>query len=115
MLHDCRVLILFPAAIAGCVSVDTGQTRVDVGVPRALYAVDVRADVPASEGPAYARALRKAGDYQAKVAENLAEGDRDDLVRRSAEWVQRIRELSGYAETSHDPARFRQYLSLIHI
>ncbi len=109
MRYGSKLDIVLPALVAGCVSVDTGRTRVDVGVPRALYAVDVRADAPATEGPPYARALRRAGDYQARVAEKLAEGDWEDLVKRSGEWVQRVRELSSYAESSHDSLLFRRY------
>ena len=87
----------------GCVLVETPSVRVGVvGSP------EPRADAPASPTAPYARALQSVVRQQDEVAEQLRDRDWEDLMDEADDWVERVRELSGYAETSHNPARFRR-------
>ncbi len=89
----------------GCVSVNTPDTQVKVGItefkmPGSSHESD------ASAAP-YAEPLRKVSRQQARVARQITQGDWEDLGERSAEWMSQVRELAGYADTSHDPHLFR--------
>lgn len=88
----------------GCVSVTTPSTSVKVGITDLSIPGGHERDPNAAP---YARALRKVSEQQTKVGRQLGEHDWEDLVKRSSEWMDRVRELAGYAGTSSNPALFR--------
>lgn len=101
-------LFLIVAAVVGggpaCVSVDTPDTNVKVG----LTSVNLPGSEPNDEAAApYARSLRRVTRQQAEVAEQFAKRDWTELTEESSDLVSYARELSGYAATTHDPAMFR--------
>jgi hypothetical protein len=90
---------------AGCVSVDTPDTKVHVGVTQVnLPGGSENSDPNASP---YAGPLKRVTAQQAKVAKELAKGDWEELTDEAGDWITYTRELTGYAATSHDPALFR--------
>jgi len=96
-----RVLVACPViALAGCVVVNPSNVSVS-GFNSA------RGDSP-PEAP-YASSLQKVIRQQQKVAAAVAERDWNEVTDKTTDWMQYARTLLGYANTSHDPARFRAY------
>ena len=101
------MLIAALASSTACVRVQT-------------HGVDVRVnqlDLPSwSSEPAepavpytpYAAALRRVSRQEAEVREALRERDWEDLEEETDEWLGDMRRLAGYADTTHDPARFQR-------
>jgi len=89
----------------GCVSVDTPNTKVNVGIT----SVNLPDSSSSKEDTApFARQLRKVSEHQSKVAKYLTRREWDDLVKKTSDWTDEIRDLRGYAHTSHDPRLFRE-------
>jgi len=86
----------------GCVSVDTPNTKVDVG----LTSVQLPGQGSSNRTP-YAKPLERVSRQQAKLGRELAKQDWADVLEESSELMADVRTLSGYAGTSHDPATFR--------
>jgi hypothetical protein len=87
----------------GCVLVETPSVRVGVvGSPESRHDESAPPEAP------YAKALKAVVRQQDEVAEQLRDRDWGDLEDEAEEWVERVRELSGYAAMSHDPPRFRR-------
>lgn len=89
---------------AGCVSVDTPDTKVHVGV--------TQLNLPGGESSGtdaapYAALLKKVTAQQAKVAKELAKRDWEELTDEAGDWIVYSRELAGYAPTTHDPSLLR--------
>jgi len=106
-----RFRIFIPAAIvglwlgmSGCVVVHpTNVSLTGIGSPASRHP-----DEPVTETP-YADALRKVERQQHRVAHELEKGDWKELADEAGDWLEYTRELLGYANSSHDPARFRKY------
>lgn len=88
----------------GCVSVETPDTNVKVGIT-SLSLPGGGHDEP-RETP-YAKPLRKVTSQQREVTEQLAKRDWSELAKESSDWIRYARELSGYAGTTSDPNAFR--------
>jgi hypothetical protein len=91
------------SGLAGCISVQTPDTHVQVGPPF----------FEAGSGEyenqtAYAAPLNRVYHQQARVSRELAEGDWNDTIKAAVHWVDYTRELSSYAGAAHDPALFQQ-------
>jgi len=98
-----RVLMFSPAMVlAGCVVVNPSNVSVS-GFNSA------RGDSP-PEAP-YASSLQKVIREQQKVASAVAESDWEKVTDKANDWMRYTRTLLGYANTSHDPVRFRGYCS----
>lgn len=106
-IHKIVILNVAWAALTsglGCVSVDTPNTKVNVGLP----SWDLpKASSSKSDEAAYARPLRKVGEQQSKVAKHMARHEWEDVVDKSSDWADRIRELSSHAQSTHDPQLLR--------
>ena len=97
-------IVITAIPLAGCVVVN--PSNVSVGgfgspSPRKIHEPEMET--------AYADALRKVARQQNRVASELQHRDWEELADESGDWVKYVRELSGYAGRSHDPALFRQY------
>jgi hypothetical protein len=93
------------ASSTGCVSVKTPDTNVKVGITELKMPGSHESDTAATP---YARPLRKVSEQQAKVARQLGKRDWEDVGEESAKWLSQVRELAGYAGTSHNPTLFRE-------
>jgi hypothetical protein len=91
-------------SLAGCVSVDTPDTNVKVGITSVRLPDSHRED---SNATPYAKPLQRVSNQQAKVGRQLAKQDWEDVIEESSDLMADVRTLSGYAATSHDPATFR--------
>lgn len=91
------------SGLAGCVSVQTPDTHVQVGAP-----FFETGGGGYENQTAYAAPLNRVYHQQERVSRELAEGDWNDAIRASARWVEYTRELSSYAGAAHDPALFQQ-------
>lgn len=105
----CRISLLIATSscalwLTACVSVDTPDTKVKVGTTSLRLPGDRSSS---SETPAYAKPLKRVTAQQAKVARELAKQDWKDLVSESSDWITRVRDLTGYAGSSQDPALFQ--------
>lgn len=89
----------------GCVSVDTPDTKVKVGITSVNMP---ESSSSKSDSAAYARPLRKVSEQQVKVAKYLTRREWEDVVEKSSDWTKQIRELRGYAHSSHDMQLFRE-------
>jgi hypothetical protein len=94
-------LVAFSAIVlAGCVVVNPSNVSVS-GFNSA------RSDSPPATP--YASSLQKVIRQQQKVGAALAERDWNEVTDKTNDWMKYTRTLLGYANTSHDPARFRAY------
>jgi len=100
ILVICGVLVI----LSGCVSVDTPDVRVGVLAPLPRRSGD--SPQPTTR---YADALKRVIRQQDKVTKELDKGDWEELQDEAGDWVEYVRTLSGYADTSHDPEQFRSY------
>jgi hypothetical protein len=91
-------------SIGGCVSVDTPDTKVKVGLTSVRLPDSARED---SNATPYAKPLQRVSRQQAKVGRQLAKQDWEDVIEESSDLMADVRTLSGYAATSHDPGTFR--------
>ena len=99
--------LLLIGTLSGCVSVKTPDVDVLVN----------QFDFPSqSSGPEenvnytpYAAALNRVTRQEGKVVKALNERDWEEVVDEAGDWLRDARELSGHANTSHDPTRFRGY------
>jgi hypothetical protein len=93
------------AGLSGCVMVNPSNVHV--------FASPGPAVVPAPSQTVphtpYGDALERAIKQEERVVKELQKQDWKDLAKESAEWTRRLRILSGYADTSADPAKFRRY------
>ena len=89
------------AALAGCVTVNPSNVSVS--------GIHVGRREPGPPETAYASALRAVMKQQSAVRAEIYAEDWDDAADEMSDWVQKARTLQGYAETSHDPVRFRAY------
>jgi len=91
----------------GCVTVNPSNVHVSGSIgsssPRAMAT-----PVVSLHEPAYAPTLRKVIHQQEKVAKELQRRDWPELLDESNDWVEYSRALIGYADTSHNPVKFRQ-------
>jgi len=94
-------------ACAGCVTVNPSNVHVS-GILGSSNPPATASPSATPREPAYAHALRKVIRQQDKVAKELERRDWPELVDESGDWVAYSRSLIGYADTSHDPAKFRQ-------
>jgi hypothetical protein len=86
--------------LAGCVVVNPSNVSVS-GFNSA------RGDSPPAAP--YASSLQKVIREQQKVAAAVSESDWEKVADKTNDWMQYTRTLLGYANTSHDPVRFRAY------
>lgn len=101
------ILAVTAALFAGssaCVSVETPDTNVKVGITS--VELPGRGHDGANDAP-YAKPLRKVTGQQREVTEQLAKRDWSELAKESSDWIRYTRELSGYATTTDDPNLFR--------
>jgi hypothetical protein len=96
-------IVLVATLCPGCVSVDTPDAKVQVGIT----SVNVPHSPPDPDAAPYAHSLKKVSERQGKVARQISKRDWEDVVKRSSEWIDDIRELSAYAPSTHDPRRFQ--------
>jgi hypothetical protein len=104
MMRRAAFLVFVVAFCAtGCVSVDTPDTNVKVGI--------TSLNLPGSEKDpntaAYAKPMKKVTAQQAEVSEQFAKRDWEELAKESSDWVAYTRDLAGYANSSHNPPLFR--------
>lgn len=99
----CAVLLV----CIGCVTVNPSNVHVS-GILGSSSSPATAGPASSSREPAYAPALRKVIQQQDKVAKELQRRDWSELADESGDWVEYTRALIGYADTSHDPAKFRQ-------
>jgi hypothetical protein len=95
-------------ACAGCVTVNPSNVHVS-GILGSSTPPATESPAATPREPAYAHTLRKVIHQQDKVAKELERRDWSELVDESGDWVEYTRSLIGYADTSHDPTRFRQH------
>jgi hypothetical protein len=89
------------AALAGCVTVNPSNVSVS--------GINVGRSNPGPPETPYASALRDVIEQQGAVRAEIDAGDWDDAADEISDWIQYTRTLQGYADTSHDPVRFRAY------
>jgi len=102
-------LLLCAAILAcvGCVTVNPSNVHVS-GSIGSSHPPGTAAPAASVREPAYAPALRKVIHQQEKVAKELQKRDWPELLDESNDWIKYTRALIGYADTSHDPVKFRQ-------
>ena len=103
-LFVCTALL----AYAGCVTVNPSNVHVS-GILGSSAPPATASPAATPRESAYAHALKKVIHQQDKVAKELERRDWSELVDESGDWVEYTRSLIGYADTSHDPTRFRQH------
>ena len=94
------------AACVGCVMVKTPDVEVEVKSPIPPIGNSAQ---PTDPRTPYADALERVLRQQDTVTKELHRRDWGELVDEAGDWVEYVRVLAGYAGTSHDPNRFRQY------
>ncbi len=111
-----RVKLLAPVSMllfaVGCVSVKTPDVSVDVMDPVNAY----KRSGSSSNEPAsaervrytpYAKTLERVNRQQVKVNEKFAKQDWKDLEEEADDWAVDVRDLNGYASSSHNPEKYR--------
>lgn len=64
---------------------------------------------PTQARTAYAPHLQRVVHQQEKIVKVLNKRQWDSVVDEATDWTEYVRVLSGYADTTHDPARMRRY------
>ena len=94
--------------VAGCVMVNPSNVHMG-GVMASPSPSDPGSASSSLRETAYASSLKRVIHQEEKVVKKLQERDWEDLLKESSTWMEDTRKLLGYADTSQDPARFRQY------
>lgn len=99
---------LVAVAATGCVMVN--PSNVHMGAVMASPSPSEPGSASSSmRETAYASSLKRVIHQEEKVVKRLQERDWEDLLDECSTWMEDARKLTGYANTSHDPTRFRQY------
>jgi hypothetical protein len=100
-------VVVAVAACVGCLHVKTESVDVEFKSP--VPPINTGGSSATDPRTPYADALERVLQQQDKVTKELHRRDWGELVDEAGDWVEYVRVLAGYAGTSHDPARFRQY------
>lgn len=102
------VLGLAAVVAAGCVMVNPSNVHMG-GVMASPSPSEPGSASSSLRDTAYASPLKRVIHQEEKVVKQLQERDWEDLLKESSTWMEDTRKLIGYAGTSQDPPRFRQY------
>ncbi len=98
-------LAVLISPLAGCVIVNPGELQVSASPSPRVVSSPGHGEARTAYGPALERVLRQ----EQKVIDELQQRDWNDVLEETSEWTEQVRSLSGYASTTHDPARFRAH------
>jgi hypothetical protein len=104
----CVALGFIVAFSLGCVMVNPSNVHMG-GVMASPSPSEPGSASPSLRETAYASALKRVAHQEEKVVKQLQERDWEDLLRECGTWMEDARKLVGYADTSQDPPKFRQY------
>lgn len=104
----CLVLGLLSVGAAGCVMINPSDVNLGAVMASPSPSDPGSASSSTRETP-YASALKRVIHQEEKVVKQLQERDWEDLLEACSSWMADTRKLVGYADTSQDPQRFRQY------
>ena len=91
-------------AITGCLIVNPAEVSLTAS-PMPLIVTSPKASEPQTPyGPALTRVIRQ----QEKLIEAVDDLDWSDVIDEAGDWTRYVRVLSGYADTTHDRALFRE-------
>jgi len=88
----------------GCIIVNPSE----VSLSASPVPIVVASAEPSEPQTPYGPALKRVIHQQHKVVEALDECDWAEVIDEAGDWTEYIRVLSGYADTTHDRALFRQ-------
>ena len=108
-MRDIRYPLVCAALLScgGCVTVNPSNVHVS-GILGSSSPPAPASPAAGVREPAYAHALKKVIHQQEKVAKELERRDWSELADESNDWIEYVRSLIGYADTSQNPAKFRQ-------
>lgn len=91
-------------AVSGCVLVNPGEVRLGSPAPAVVVS-----PTPSGSMTPYGHALHRVIQKQDEVLTDVRKHKWSHVAEGASEWMGHVRTLSGYANTTHAPARFRQY------
>ncbi|MBP7936032.1 MAG: hypothetical protein KA354_15420 [Phycisphaerae bacterium] len=100
--------MLTATVAAGCVLVNPSNVHLGA-VMASPSPSEPGSTSPSVRETAYASALKRVMHQEEKVVKQLQKRDWEDLLEECSAWMEYTRKLVGYADTSQDPVRFRQY------
>lgn len=89
----------------GCLIVNPSDVSVTASPVPLVVASPEPSEPQMPYGPALSRVIRQ----QDKVTGALVESDWEDLIDEAGDWTRYVRQLSGYADTTHERALFRKH------
>jgi hypothetical protein len=114
MRHPYLLVLGILGLATGCVSVKTPDVSVDVSDPVSAWHKNSSSSSKTEAAPRtrytpYAKTLDRVIRQQTRVNGKYAKRDWKDLDEEADKWVADVRTLSGYANASHNPDRYRTY------
>jgi hypothetical protein len=104
------VLMLVVGPLTGCALYKSDDVEVGVIEPIGgeRSKADADAELPPLRYTPYAYALQRVIAQQEEVDRELQQRDWEDVIDEAGDWVEQVRTLRGFADTSENPARFRE-------
>jgi hypothetical protein len=91
-------------ASSGCLIVNPSEVSLTASPAPLIVTTPEPSEPQTAYGPALTRVIRQ----QDKVVAALNECDWEDVIDEAGDWTEYVRVLSGYADTTHDRALFRE-------